>query len=283
MARTRVVKPSFFKNEVLAELDPLARLLFIGLWTAADREGRLEDRPNRIKVEILPYDNCDVNGLLSALVGGGFIVRYAVKGRKLIQINNFLKHQTPHHKEISSDIPPLSKQDQVNDEASMAQGDRSLDSLNPDTLTRNNLNPSPKDEGTTDDDANAPAEAVQAWNAMAERNGLPVVKALTEARKRHLRARLAKCNGLEGWKAVMDRVEASDFLTGRSEGGNGWKADIDFVLTASKWQKIVEGSYDNRVKPSRENAADARHRQMREATVEGVMNAERRIAAEGDE
>ena len=32
MARMRMVKPGFFTNDTLAELDPFARLLFIGLW-----------------------------------------------------------------------------------------------------------------------------------------------------------------------------------------------------------------------------------------------------------
>ena len=39
MSRSRNIKPGFFKNEHLAECQPLARLLFIGLWTLADREG----------------------------------------------------------------------------------------------------------------------------------------------------------------------------------------------------------------------------------------------------
>ena len=49
MARARNIKPGFFKNEFLAEMPCEVRLLFIGLWTLADREGRLEDRPKRIK------------------------------------------------------------------------------------------------------------------------------------------------------------------------------------------------------------------------------------------
>ena len=61
MARSRNIKPGFFLNDDLAECEPLARLLFAGLWCIADREGRLEDRPKRIKIEVLPYDNCDVN------------------------------------------------------------------------------------------------------------------------------------------------------------------------------------------------------------------------------
>jgi hypothetical protein len=49
MPRTRQIKPGFFKNDELAELPIEARLLFAGLWTIADREGRLEDRPKKIK------------------------------------------------------------------------------------------------------------------------------------------------------------------------------------------------------------------------------------------
>ena len=44
------------ENEELADLDPIARLLFIYLWMLADREGRLEDRPKRIAGRALPYD-----------------------------------------------------------------------------------------------------------------------------------------------------------------------------------------------------------------------------------
>ena len=70
MARARNIKPSFFTNDVLAEIDPLGRLLFIALWTMADREGRLEDRPKRIKAEALPYDdaNADVKAQRDALL-----------------------------------------------------------------------------------------------------------------------------------------------------------------------------------------------------------------------
>ena len=41
MARARNIKPGFFRNADLAELTFEARLLFIGLWTLADSEGRL--------------------------------------------------------------------------------------------------------------------------------------------------------------------------------------------------------------------------------------------------
>lgn len=103
--RARNLKPGFFKNETLAELNPLARILFEGLWCLADREGRLEDRPKRIKVDVLPYDNCDVDAFLLDLHNNNFIFRYEVNGIQYIQIINFRKHQNPHVKEPPSTIP----------------------------------------------------------------------------------------------------------------------------------------------------------------------------------
>lgn len=105
MARARNIKPSFFANDDLADINPLGRLLFIGLWTLADREGRLEDRPRRIKAEVLPYDGCDVDELLQDLNKYGFILRYEVDGERFIQVLNFAKHQNPHVKESASHIP----------------------------------------------------------------------------------------------------------------------------------------------------------------------------------
>ncbi len=105
MARSRNIKPGFFENETLGQLPSLTRLLFIGLWLIADREGRLEDRPLRIKAKILPYDACNVEKLLAQLAETGFIVRYTVEGEQFIAIPKFHKHQNPHLKEAASTLP----------------------------------------------------------------------------------------------------------------------------------------------------------------------------------
>lgn len=105
MARSRNIKPGFYKNEELAECSVWARLIFPGLWMLADREGRLEDRPKRIKAELLPMDAQEVEPLLVELADHGFIKRYKADGKAVIWIPNFLKHQNPHHREQPSDLP----------------------------------------------------------------------------------------------------------------------------------------------------------------------------------
>ena len=103
--RSRNIKPGFFKNEHLAELSAADRLLFIGLWCLADREGRLEDRPKRIKMELMPMDNYDASSGLDGLEHGGFITRYVIEGKGIIEIGSFCKHQSPHGTEKDSELP----------------------------------------------------------------------------------------------------------------------------------------------------------------------------------
>ena len=105
MARARNIKPAFFLNESLAAMPAATRLLFIGLWTLADREGRLEDRPLRIKAAIFPYEDVDVDPMLAQLTDNGFIDRYEVGKTMVIEILNFVKHQDPHYKERASELP----------------------------------------------------------------------------------------------------------------------------------------------------------------------------------
>lgn len=105
MARSRNIKPSIMDNEDLAALPALTRLLFIYMWMLADRDGRLEDRPSRIKKQALGYDDGSADDMLNELALAGFIERYEAQGTKVIQILAFTKHQTPHVREAASELP----------------------------------------------------------------------------------------------------------------------------------------------------------------------------------
>ncbi|MBU4376895.1 MAG: hypothetical protein KKD29_05385 [Candidatus Omnitrophica bacterium] len=116
MARIRYLKPDFFKDEDIKELSFEARLFYQGLWIQADREGRGEDRPERLKIEIMPYDEVDAEEIMRLLAHHKkngkrpFIVRYEIDGEKYYQIINWQKHQRPHKTERESDIPPPPKE-----------------------------------------------------------------------------------------------------------------------------------------------------------------------------
>lgn len=127
MARARNIKPSFFQNEDLAELTPITRLAFIGMWTIADFKGCIEFRPKRLKVQLMPYDECDFEVIANDLDKSGLIAIYSVEGQRYLKIINFEKHQNPHknERESGSDIPDYSP------EATVHAGSQTIQ-INPD-------------------------------------------------------------------------------------------------------------------------------------------------------
>jgi len=96
---------------MIASLPPLTRLLFAGLWLLADREGRMEDKPGKIKAQLFPYHDADINTMLRSLTDGGWLIRYASEsGDKFIQIVNFKKHQHIHPDEKISVFPAFQEE-----------------------------------------------------------------------------------------------------------------------------------------------------------------------------
>ena len=138
MARARNIKPGFFKNEILGVADPLYSLLFEGLWVLADRSGRLEDRPLRIKGEVFPYrDGLNVDAMLNWLESNGFIRRYTAQGKKCILVLEFVKHQNPHKNETESELPAPSDECTKHEEIGTVTeiiGSTRADSLSSDSL-----------------------------------------------------------------------------------------------------------------------------------------------------
>lgn len=154
--RARNLKPTFFKNPDLADLGPIAQLLFAGLWCLADKEGRLKDQPRVIKAEVFPYYDADVNGELTKLERLGFVRRYVASGMAVIEVLSFRKHQSPHHTEKASDLPafveekpeksiPHENHREPTVDQPLQDGGNPSDSLIPDSLTHDSGNSRARD------------------------------------------------------------------------------------------------------------------------------------------
>lgn len=109
MPRSRTVKGGFFRSPDIQHTPVGCRLLFISLWTQADREGRLEDLPWKIRDEAFPYDvditEQHVDEWLEILDRRDLITRYVIDGQPLIFITKWRTHQHPHPKEAESKLP----------------------------------------------------------------------------------------------------------------------------------------------------------------------------------
>lgn len=94
MARIRSIKPEFWTDERVVDLDPLTRLFFIGCWNFADDYGYILDKPRQLQLQVLPAEKCDAQMLVKELVHAGLLDRYPMKdGGFALHIRNWEKHQ----------------------------------------------------------------------------------------------------------------------------------------------------------------------------------------------
>src|SRR5699024_8665450 len=89
MAKMRGIKPETFTDDKVLQVEPLARWLFVGMWTQACDNGHIEDNHVQLKVRILPMDNCDVSDLVRQLVKVGLLDQHD----GFLKIPNLSTHQ----------------------------------------------------------------------------------------------------------------------------------------------------------------------------------------------
>lgn len=272
MARSRNIKPGFFANEDLAECDPLARILFAGLWCLADRAGRLEDRPKRIRAEILPYDTVDADALLNQLQLRGFIMRYEHDGGRYIQVLNFDKHQNPHIKEARSTIPaPIFSEREpcehgANPVQALGEHQKSpADSLIPDSL---NLIPdTPLPPTGERGDCSAPIQVDRAMPAQPIRTkAKPKLPEGFEAFWAAYPRQAAKANATKAWAKLNPDAELiakiMQSLACHCLSHEWLKDDGQFVphpatwLNGKRWEDEARPAGNVRKFPARQNAVD---------------------------
>jgi hypothetical protein len=266
--RIRTIKPEFWKDDELAALVPLARLLFQGLWCMADRKGRLEDRPKRIKAEVLPYDNVDVNKLLDSLAAARFIVRYDSEGKEYIQVRTFEKHQRISGKEAEteSEIPDcpdgyMGKQRGSNGEATGKQSGNNGEA--PETTGKEGKGKERKGKDISSTnvdsspDGDQPAFLVSLVVSNYRKSCCPplsprvrvdaALKKQVVRRWDEIRAEGESVDPEQFWFEFFERVAASDFLMGKVSPSNkhaGWRANLRWLLDRG-WVGILEGKYEN--------------------------------------
>jgi len=82
----------------------------------------------------------------------------------------------------------------------------------------------------------------EAWNTVAERNGLPKILILKEERIKKFKAVIKYLNMTEKefFNCINSALRESKFLRGY---GQKWRADFDFFLSKQKALKTIEGGY----------------------------------------
>lgn len=133
----------------------------------------------------------------------------------------------------------------VNSKANVQQtfNDRSTDvqpNIIQEPLNNNHINTL-----VSNDVANCPHEEIIKLYA----EHLPMltqVKVWSDARMKLLKARWredTKRQSIDWWERLFKFIATSDFLTGKS---TDWQADIEWILNAKNFIKIIEGKYENK-------------------------------------
>lgn len=95
MARIRTTKPEFWTSEQVTSCSREARLLFIGMWNFCDDAGVHPKSFMRLKMEVLPGDDCTVHqieGWIEELIKAGLVIEYSAEGKSYWQVSGW-KHQ----------------------------------------------------------------------------------------------------------------------------------------------------------------------------------------------
>ena len=114
MPRIRTLKPEIWQDEALGSCPPVARLLYIGLITQADDDGRFRAAPALVKSAVFPYDLKlglgTIEGHLECLAEAALIRLYTVKGQSFGDLPSWGQHQKINRPSPSS-IPSFEKRD----------------------------------------------------------------------------------------------------------------------------------------------------------------------------
>ncbi len=235
MARIRTIKPEFFLDEELAALSAYHRLVFIGLWTQADKAGKLEDRPQRLKALLLPYENKDMESILTDLARENFITRYENSGGRYIKIKNFLKHQRPHHTELESEIPDFNGEITVN--TPLDNGEK------PDG--REGKGKEGKGRERKGDYVDFEKSTLTIWNSFCDKNPiLSKVKEISGRRRTALKNRFTQTS-FRDWGAILAAVQDQPFCMGKND--RGWKVSFDWLISNdTNYLKVLEFKYSDK-------------------------------------
>lgn len=268
MARIRTIKPEFPQSESMGNVSRDARLCFVLLWTLADDSGRLRGNSRMLASLLFPYDDdapALIGGWLDELEQEGCITRYVVDGATYVEVAKWLSHQKID-KPTPSKLPPPEACSRIlanpRESYPLDQGpkDQGRD-LDQGPIAPTALVGSPG--GDTDATAaqvvelktqRIPCPAMELVEAFhAECPTLPRVMSLNDSRRKHVVARWREvdadakfkdqADGLELFRAFFQRVNESDFLSGR----NGkWQAcNFDWLFLPTNFLKVWEGNYDN--------------------------------------
>lgn len=93
MARKRMIDPNIWQSEDFGKLSTLGKLIFIGLFSLADDEGRGRSNPVYLKSTLFPYEegirSTDIDKTLSEISSNMSVIFYSCDGSSYYSLYNW--------------------------------------------------------------------------------------------------------------------------------------------------------------------------------------------------
>lgn len=233
MARKRMIDPNIWQSEDFSKLSTLAKLVFIGLFSLADDEGRGRSNPVYLKSSLFPYEesirSADIDKTLSEISSNMSVIFYSCDGNNYYSLYNWNTWQ-------KIDRPSESKIPEYDKEKMNLLFDEHS------TNNRRGFVPNKKriedNKKRIEDNRN---DIVEIYNSLCI--NLPRIQKITDKRKKAI-DNFIKEYTLEQFEEICNIANSSEFLTGNND--RNWKADFDFLMRTDKATAILEGKYNNK-------------------------------------
>ena len=237
MARKRMIDPNIWQSEDFGKLSNLAKIVFIGLFSLADDEGRGRANPMYLKSTLFPYNegmrSADIEKALSEISSNMSVIFYSCDGSNyysLLSWNTFQKID----KATDSKIPAFEEDNQEIRRLFVEDSSKASRKVAPNRKEENIREYKRKE---IEDKRN---RIVEIYNLHC--TNLPQVQKLTEKREKSIDAFLKEFTE-EQFMEICQIANNSDFLAGNND--RKWKADFDFLMRIDKATAITEGKYSN--------------------------------------
>lgn len=188
------------------------------------------------------------NDIVNVLIDLGKIDAELWAARRIIWIENFVRNLSELYRRRVEDLPKKPAFIDENQHETNVSDGRNLKQKELLTAETDKVKESKVKERK---EKKYPYQGIcDLWNSTCV--SLPKVMKLTERRKQKIECRLDEFGvqpeqWLETAENLFKRVQASDFLTGRSANKQNWAASFDwFFENYSNWVKVSEGNYDNK-------------------------------------
>lgn len=229
----RIIKESIRTSRAVNAMTDFQFRFWVYLITYVDDYGRGSADPELLKGFVLPrrksVTESTIEKTLAELAAMGLIDLYQVDGESYLCFPNWGVHQRIQNKKSKYPEPQ--------------KGHPPSSAVNHGGLPPES-NPNPNPESQSEEESKggpAPLEKVkELYNRICR--SYPRCTAVSEARRRAVRAGFAAGYGLEDFERLFEKAEASAFLKG--ENTRNWSADFDWLVKDGNMAKVLDGNYD---------------------------------------